>query len=129
MSGLLPRLLQPCRLHPNGSARKGRPREFSRCMITLANTNRVGSKADLGVNTGGNVSPSPADCSGDFPALLAVGESRTDDGIVPARSSFWQAGKFAAVGVANTVLDFAIYNLLTSGLFGWPRIPANLVSI
>jgi putative flippase GtrA len=40
----------------------------------------------------------------------------------------WQAGLFALVGVANTVLDFAVYNILTSSLVGWPRIPANVVS-
>ena len=40
----------------------------------------------------------------------------------------WQAGLFALVGVANTILDFAVYNALTSKLAGWPRIPANVVS-
>ncbi len=32
------------------------------------------------------------------------------------------------VGLANTALDFAIYNILTSQQVGWARIPANLVS-
>ena len=38
-----------------------------------------------------------------------------------------QVGKFGAVGIINTVLDFALYNLLIA-LAGFPVIPANLVS-
>jgi putative flippase GtrA len=45
-----------------------------------------------------------------------------------AEGTLWQAGLFALVGVANTALDFAVYNLLTSALLGWSRIPANVVS-
>ena len=40
----------------------------------------------------------------------------------------WQASCFALVGLANTALDFAIYNALTSQWAGWARIPANMVS-
>jgi putative flippase GtrA len=35
---------------------------------------------------------------------------------------------FALLGIANTVVDFAIYNLLARPPFGWSRIPANIVS-
>jgi len=45
-----------------------------------------------------------------------------------AETRLWQAGLFALVGVANTVLDFAVYNVLTSEWVGWQRIPANVVS-
>ena len=45
-----------------------------------------------------------------------------------AEKVLWQAGLFALVGVANTALDFAIYNVLTSQFAGWSRIPANVVS-
>ena len=36
---------------------------------------------------------------------------------------------FGAVGVATTVIDFAVFNLLTRAAVGWPRIPANVVSV
>ena len=36
---------------------------------------------------------------------------------------------FCVVGVATTVIDFAIFNLLTRPAVGWRRIPANLVSV
>ena len=35
---------------------------------------------------------------------------------------------FGLVGVANTLIDFAIYNLLTGKPLRWPRLRANLVS-
>jgi len=38
-----------------------------------------------------------------------------------------QIGKFGAVGIINTVLDFAVFNLLII-YAGFPRIPANIVS-
>ena len=36
---------------------------------------------------------------------------------------------FCVVGLATTVLDFAIFNWLTRPAVGWRRIPANLVSV
>lgn len=36
--------------------------------------------------------------------------------------------KFGAVGVLNTVIDFTIYNLLTSKRFKLSRVRANLIS-
>lgn len=36
---------------------------------------------------------------------------------------------FCAVGVATTVIDFAVYNLLTRPSVRWQRIPANIVSV
>ena len=36
---------------------------------------------------------------------------------------------FCVVGVITTVVDFAIFNLLTRPAVGWRRIPANLVSV
>ena len=36
---------------------------------------------------------------------------------------------FCAVGVITTVVDFAIFNLLTRPAVGWRRIPANIVSV
>lgn len=36
---------------------------------------------------------------------------------------------FCAVGVATTVIDFAIFNLLARRGAGWGRIPANIVSV
>ena len=36
---------------------------------------------------------------------------------------------FCVVGVATTVIDFAIFNLLTRPAAGWRRIPANTVSV
>ena len=36
---------------------------------------------------------------------------------------------FCLVGVATTVVDFAIFNLLTRPAVGWRRIPANTVSV
>jgi putative flippase GtrA len=38
-----------------------------------------------------------------------------------------RVGKFGAVGLFNTILDFTIYNVL-SGIFGFPIIFANLIS-
>jgi putative flippase GtrA len=36
---------------------------------------------------------------------------------------------FCAVGVSTTLVDFAIFNLLTRPAMGWRRIPANVVSV
>jgi putative flippase GtrA len=36
---------------------------------------------------------------------------------------------FCLVGITTTVLDFAIFNLLTRPAIGWRRIPANIVSV
>lgn len=36
---------------------------------------------------------------------------------------------FVVVGVITTVVDFAVFNLLTGRRLGWGRIPANLVSV
>lgn len=36
---------------------------------------------------------------------------------------------FCIVGVATTVVDFGIFNLLTRPAVGWRRIPANIVSV
>jgi putative flippase GtrA len=36
---------------------------------------------------------------------------------------------FCVVGVITTVIDFAIFNLLTCKRVGWRRIPANIVSV
>lgn len=36
---------------------------------------------------------------------------------------------FCVVGVATTVIDFAVFNLLTRPAVGWKRIPANVVSV
>ena len=36
---------------------------------------------------------------------------------------------FCLVGVATTVIDFAVFNLLTRPGIGWRRIPANMVSV
>eukprot|EP00992_Anisonema_acinus_P003351 TRINITY_DN12868_c0_g1_i1.p1 TRINITY_DN12868_c0_g1~~TRINITY_DN12868_c0_g1_i1.p1 ORF type:complete len:125 (-),score=2.24 TRINITY_DN12868_c0_g1_i1:310-684(-) len=38
-----------------------------------------------------------------------------------------QVLKFGSVGVVNTLLDFAVLNLL-AGLLGWPVVPANTIS-
>jgi putative flippase GtrA len=44
-----------------------------------------------------------------------------------------EAGKefllFCVVGVTTTVVDFAIFNLLTRPAVAWHRIPANIVSV
>jgi putative flippase GtrA len=36
--------------------------------------------------------------------------------------------KFGLVGILNTLVDFAIFNVLTNKRIGWKKIPANLVS-
>jgi putative flippase GtrA len=36
---------------------------------------------------------------------------------------------FCLVGVITTMVDFTIFNLLTRRGVGWPRIPANIVSV
>lgn len=36
--------------------------------------------------------------------------------------------KFGLIGVLNTIIDFGIFNVLTSKRIGWRKIPANLVS-
>jgi putative flippase GtrA len=36
---------------------------------------------------------------------------------------------FCVVGVITTVLDFAVFNLLSRSAVGWRRIPANVVSV
>jgi len=36
---------------------------------------------------------------------------------------------FCAVGLVTTVVDFAIFNLLTGRAMRWRRIPANIVSV
>ena len=37
--------------------------------------------------------------------------------------------RFCVVGVATTVVDLAVFNLLTRPAAGWRRIPANTVSV
>ena len=44
-------------------------------------------------------------------------------------SSAQQFLLFCLVGVATTVLDFVVFNLLSRPRVGWRRIPANLVSV
>lgn len=44
-----------------------------------------------------------------------------------ADSNIVQAGKFSAVGIINTLLDFAILNIFAT-ILGWPRIPSNIIS-
>jgi putative flippase GtrA len=77
----------------------------------------------------------PASAPGEHGALAgvqaepsAVNRASGERHSAGAEKVFWQAGLFALVGVANTVLDFAVYNALTAKLVGWPRIPANVVS-
>ncbi len=41
---------------------------------------------------------------------------------------FGQIGLFIVVGLGSTLVDFAVYNLLTGKPFRWSRIRANLVS-
>lgn len=36
---------------------------------------------------------------------------------------------FCLVGVATTVIDFAVFNLLSRSRIGWRPIPANIVSV
>lgn len=36
--------------------------------------------------------------------------------------------KFGLVGILNTLIDFAIFNVLSSKKVGWKKIPANLAS-
>jgi len=36
--------------------------------------------------------------------------------------------KFGLVGILNTLIDFAIFNILTNKKIGWKKIPANLAS-
>ena len=36
---------------------------------------------------------------------------------------------FCVVGVITTVIDFALFNLLTGRAFRWRRIPANILSV
>jgi putative flippase GtrA len=36
---------------------------------------------------------------------------------------------FCSVGVVTTVIDFAVFNLLTRPAVGWRRVPANTVSV
>ena len=40
----------------------------------------------------------------------------------------WRITSFVLVGLANTVLDFAVYNALTSRKVQWSRVRANIVS-
>jgi putative flippase GtrA len=83
------------------------------------------------MNPRGIPSPSPAQETNaeDTSAVRAATEARpADAGARRGEGTMWQAGLFALVGVANTALDFAVYNLLTSRMVGWSRIPANLVS-
>lgn len=39
-----------------------------------------------------------------------------------------QVGKFGIVGILNTLLDFLIFNLLSSKLFRVPKVAANICS-
>ena len=48
--------------------------------------------------------------------------------IMLAASEIVTVGKFGAVGVVNTLLDFAIYNVLTTKKIGLTKIRANIVS-
>lgn len=51
--------------------------------------------------------------------------------IVPKKKSepeVARVGKFAGVGVLNTLIDFAILNVLTSSVFGLALITANIIS-
>jgi putative flippase GtrA len=41
---------------------------------------------------------------------------------------FNQIGRFASVGVINTIIDVSLFNLLAGRHFGWGKIRANLVS-
>ncbi len=41
---------------------------------------------------------------------------------------FRQFGTFLIIGAVTTLLDFAVYNLLTRKPLAWRRIPASLVS-
>lgn len=42
--------------------------------------------------------------------------------------SAFQFATFSLVGLANTLLDFCVFNFLTRKRLGMPRIPANLIS-
>ncbi len=39
-----------------------------------------------------------------------------------------QIAKFGAVGVLNTIIDFSIFNVLSSKKIGWGKIPSNIAS-
>jgi len=67
-------------------------------------------------------------CSRNGVGISAPAREQGRDEPAGAETVLWQAGLFALVGVANTVLDFAVYNLLTSEWVDWQRIPANVVS-
>ena len=48
-----------------------------------------------------------------------------DLNMVPAKQFLF----FCLVGVATTVVDLGVFNLLTRPAVGWRRIPANIVSV
>lgn len=45
-----------------------------------------------------------------------------------AETTVVQAGKFGIVGILNTIIDFAIFNVLTSKPFNMSKIKANVIS-
>jgi putative flippase GtrA len=58
--------------------------------------------------------------------------TRNNEALMPTpspatRAEVKQVGKFGIVGILNTVLDFAIYNILHFGA-GFGLIPANIIS-
>ena len=46
---------------------------------------------------------------------------------IPSKSSIHRVGKFGIVGILNTLIDFVIFNLLTTDT-GLGLVPANVIS-